>query len=57
MERRHGKSPRGLIARPFRAPAGANGMHRRSTAIGGGESEYSITSSTLGGSSTIGNAS
>ncbi len=48
-----GISLRGLIARRFRARAAANGMHPRSTATGGGGTEFSTTSSTLVGFSTI----
>jgi DNA invertase Pin-like site-specific DNA recombinase len=44
-----------LIAKRFRARAAVNGMHRRSTVIGGDGSEFSIMSYTLGGSSTIAN--
>jgi DNA invertase Pin-like site-specific DNA recombinase len=44
-----------LIAKRFRARAAVNGMHRRSTVIGGDGSEFSTMSYTLGGSSTIAN--
>ena len=57
MEWLRDRSLRGLIARRFRVRAAASGMPRRSTAIGCDGSEFSITSSTLGGSSTIANGS
>jgi DNA invertase Pin-like site-specific DNA recombinase len=56
-----GMAPRQIAARLNReavpSPRGGHGMHQRSTAIGGDGSEFSTTSSTVDGSSTIGNGS
>jgi len=56
LEWRRGRSLRGSIERRFRARAADNGTHPQSTAIGSDGMEFSITSSTPGGLSIIGNA-
>ena len=53
MEWLRARSLRGSIAKAFRARAEVNGMHRRSTAIGGDGTEFSTMSYTLAGSPII----